>query len=511
MEIRAAEIIAEMTTKPVVCAHTLTMQLDSIKRTITACLNARLLPIIADLISHVKATMAVHSIHAPLMVVRGDGTLMSEETARHTPVETILSGPAASVCGAQVLSGVRDGLVVDIGGTTSDIAVIINGDPIVTSSGASVADWNTNVCAVDIETIGLGGDSIIALNRQGELTIGPRRAIPLAYLAHEYPYILDELNNLWTLREINSPLVQPTEFFRLMRECKDNDLTGTEERMLAALKDGPRSRRQIAELIDVCDPSLVPVERMETSGVIQQSTLTLTDIMHVLGLYTVWNREASEIGLRIFAHKADTDTDTFAARCFETFSNKMTMQLLHRVLRHRQSTLPDFPNGPVNRELLRLLCTDTHTLGLSIQTHCDNPLVAIGAPAQVLAQAAAKKLGAQLIVPEHAEVANAVGAISGVLTMQLEGSVLPIEYGFAAYTPEECQPFNTLEEAREWLHTEMAKLLEERIQEANIEGFALERTMLTNNQLGTLTTGMVFLEYKLRAIAVGRPIFQGFV
>ena len=387
---------------------------------------------------------------------------------------------------------------------------IINGDPVVTSSGASVADWNTIVRAVDIETIGLGGDSIIALNRQGQLTIGPRRAIPLAYLAHEYPYILDELNNLWSMRDTNSPLVQPTEFFRLMREYKDNDLTGTEERTLAALSDGPRSRRQIAEIIDVCDPSLVPVERLETSGVIQQSTLTPTDLMHVSRLYNVWNREASEIALRLFAHRAETDPDTFATRSFETFSNRMTMQLLHRVLRHRQSSLPDFPNGPANRELLRLLCSDAATLGLSIKTHCDNPLVAIGAPAQVLAQAAAEKLGAQLIVPEHAEVANAVGAISGVLTMQLEGSVLPLEYGFAAHTPEECRSFNTLEEAREWLHTEMERLLEERIQEAHIEGFALERTMLNNNQLGTLSTGMVFLEYKLRAIAVGRPIFHGF-
>lgn len=510
MEIRAQEIISGITDKPVVCAHTLTMQLDSIKRTITACLNARLLPIIADLITHVKATMTARNIHAPLMVVRGDGTLMSEETARHTPVETILSGPAASVCGAQVLSGVRDGLVVDIGGTTSDIAVIVDGDPVVTSSGASVADWNTIVRAVDIETVGLGGDSVIAFNRINGLSIGPRRAIPLAYLAHEYPYIIDELNTIWSQRGTLSPLVQPVEFFRQMREYRGVDITPSEERMLAGLANGPRSRRQLAEFLDVCDPSLVPVERLETSGVIQKSTLTPTDIMHVQGMYTAWNRDASEIGLRIFASQAEIDPEIYAANILETFSNRMTQHLLHRVLRHRQPALPDFPHGPANREMLRLICTGSSTLGMTITAKCENPLVAIGAPAQVLAKTAAEKIGAKLIVPEHTEVANAVGAISGVLTLQLEGSVLPLEYGFAAYTPEECRNFNTREEAQLWLHTEMEKLLDDRISEAQVEGFSMEKTMLTNDRLGTLTTGMIFLEYKLRAIAIGRPIFQGF-
>ena len=95
----------------------------------TATLNARLLPIIAELLVHVRAVMAQRGIHAPLMVVRGDGTLMSEAMTRRRPVETILSGPAASVCGAQALSGVRDGLVLDIGGTTSDIALLIDGTP----------------------------------------------------------------------------------------------------------------------------------------------------------------------------------------------------------------------------------------------------------------------------------------------------------------------------------------------------------------------------------------------
>ena len=511
LEIRAAEIIATMTDTPVVCAHTLTMQLDSIKRTITACLNARLLPIIADLITQVKATLIAHHIDAPLMVVRGDGTLMSEETARHTPVETILSGPAASVCGAQVLSGVRDGLVVDIGGTTSDIAVLIDGNPVVTTKGARVADWNTIVRAVDIETVGLGGDSIIAVTNAGALTIGPRRAIPLAYLAHECPMILDELQRLWTLRDQRSSLVQPVECFRLVRDTMVHDLTPTEERLLAALGDGPRSREQLAASLQAIDPSLVPVKRLETLGVIQRATLTPTDIMHVQGLFTAWNRDAAEMGLRLFALRAEIDPETLAERCLDTFSSRMLLQLLHRMLRHQDPALPDFPQGPANRELLHLLCTGESTLGLSLHAHCATPVIAIGAPAQVLARDAAMKMGARLIVPEHAEVANAVGAITGVLTLQLEAAILPDDGHFVAHTPVARRVFEHFDAAREWTYTAMEALLEDRIREARLEGFTVHRSLQGQERFGTLDAGEVFLEWRLRATAVGRPVFHGFV
>ncbi|HEX2949433.1 MAG TPA: hydantoinase/oxoprolinase family protein [Armatimonadota bacterium] len=511
LERRAADIIAAMTDKPVVCAHELSTQLDSIKRTITACLNARLLPIIADLMTHVKATMAAHHIEAPLMVVRGDGTLMSEETARRTPVETILSGPAASVCGARVLSGVQDGLVVDIGGTTSDVAVLIDGDPVVTTKGACVADWNTIVRAVDIETVGLGGDSIIGLTKDGKLTIGPRRAIPLAYLADNCPSILDELHRLWAMRDNRSALVQPVECFRLVRDTISSDLSQNEVRVLEVLANGPRSREQLAEHLEAIDPSLVPVNRLETLGMIQRSTLTPTDIMHIQGIYTAWNREAAEIGLRIFAHRAGMDPTVLAERCLDDFSNEMTLHLLHRVLRHQQPALPDFPQGPANRALLHLLCNDTAVLGLSLHVQCENPLIAIGAPAQVLAKDAAARLGAELLVPEHAEVANAVGAISGVLTLQLEATIIPDDDMYVAHTPLECREFDTLKAAQEWASAAVETLLEDRIRDAQVEGFTFHRTIQGVDRFGALGTGDIFLEHRLRATAVGRPQFSGLV
>ena len=249
-ELRARAIVQEMSDKPVVCGAELTMQLDTIKRTVTATLNARLLPIIAELIGHVKSVMDAAGLHVPLMVVRGDGTLMHEEMARRTPVETILSGPAASVCGAQFLSGLRDGLVVDIGGTTSDIALLIDGIPVVANKGARVGAWSTNVRAVDIETVGLGGDSVVALTREGRVTLGPRRAIPLAFLAHEYPAVIEELHRLWDIRAGTlGARAGGGIFCRRQNAAASRSAASASSARWRRWRNGPLSREQLATRI----------------------------------------------------------------------------------------------------------------------------------------------------------------------------------------------------------------------------------------------------------------------
>lgn len=505
-EIRAKAIIRELTDKPVVCGHELGMQLDTIKRSTTAALNARLLPIIAELIAHVKVVMGDFGIHAPLMVVRGDGTLMSEELARRTPVETILSGPAASVCGAQFLSKIPNGLVVDIGGTTSDIALLVDGNPIVAPKGARVGEWSTNVRAVDIETVGLGGDSVVALTKDRRVTIGPRRAVPLAFLAHQYPAILDELRRLWELRDDKSTLIQPVECFVRVRNTVAGELTERERKTLAALADGPLPREQLAERIGAMAPSLVPVDRLETLGYIQRSTLTPTDVMHYLGIFTAWSREAAEIGLRFFAHRANVTVPRLAEFIFDTFSYWMTLHLMHRLIRHARP-VPDFPDGPADRALLDMLCDGTNLQGLTLRARFENPLVAIGAPAAALAPAAARKLGAEVIVPEHAEVANAVGAITSTLTLTAEATITPDGEAFVVHAPAERRVFTDLAEAREWAGEQALASLEQKIVSAQVEGFEFHREVSYIDSTGATTMGSLFLECRVRATAVGRPEF----
>ena len=111
-ELAARELIGEITGLPVTCGHELTSKLDAPRRALTTALNARLIPQLQHLIRAVEGLMREKGIAAPLMVVKGDGSLVSAEFALNRPVETILSGPAASVVGARHLSGEGDVLVV---------------------------------------------------------------------------------------------------------------------------------------------------------------------------------------------------------------------------------------------------------------------------------------------------------------------------------------------------------------------------------------------------------------
>ena len=158
-ELRARKLIRALTPKPVTCAHELSSKLDAPRRALTAALNARLTPQIRHLIEALARVLAEAAIEAPLMIVKGDGSLMQAQVALEYPVETILSGPAASVVGAGFLTGLDDFVVSDMGGTTTDIAVVAGGRPVIRAEGALVGGWRTMVEAIDVRTSGLGGDS----------------------------------------------------------------------------------------------------------------------------------------------------------------------------------------------------------------------------------------------------------------------------------------------------------------------------------------------------------------
>jgi N-methylhydantoinase A/oxoprolinase/acetone carboxylase beta subunit len=195
-EEQAFAAIQGVVSLPVVLGHQLSTRLDSIKRAITACLNASLVAIMQEFVEAVRTSLRAHGIRAPLMIVKGDGSLMPDEQAIQKPVETILSGPAASAIGGRFLSGYRDAVVIDIGGTTTDIALIEGGQVAISEDGARVGGMETAVRAGQIRTIGIGGDSRISLRQDGTMTVGPGRVVPLAYLATTHVTVQKELLGL---------------------------------------------------------------------------------------------------------------------------------------------------------------------------------------------------------------------------------------------------------------------------------------------------------------------------
>ena len=147
-EIAARDLIRERTGLPVTCSHELADELDGPKRSVTALLNARMIALIDEFVSTTTEVLDLQGIGAPIMVVRGNGSLVSADFVRERPVETILSGPAASLLGAAHLVGEKDAIISDIGGTTTDIAALRDGRFDLGAKGATVGGHQTMVEAV---------------------------------------------------------------------------------------------------------------------------------------------------------------------------------------------------------------------------------------------------------------------------------------------------------------------------------------------------------------------------
>src|SRR5262249_56184728 len=113
------------------------------------------------------AALAVHQLQPTRFFAQNDGTLMGLDHALRYPVLTIGSGPANSVRGAAFLTGNSDSLVIDVGGTSTDVGVLVNGFPRESSQGVEVGGIRTNFRMPDLVTIALGGGSVISGGPEG--------------------------------------------------------------------------------------------------------------------------------------------------------------------------------------------------------------------------------------------------------------------------------------------------------------------------------------------------------
>ncbi len=150
-------------------------RLGLLERENAAIVNACLRPLAERTVAGLIAALIELGLSCPLHVSQNDGTLMSADFARRYPVATFASGPTNSMRGAAFLSGVRDGVVIDVGGTTSDVGVLVNGFPREASTAVSVAGVRTNFRMPDVLSLGLGGGSLVrpGNGQADEVTVGP--------------------------------------------------------------------------------------------------------------------------------------------------------------------------------------------------------------------------------------------------------------------------------------------------------------------------------------------------
>jgi len=426
-ELRVRALIEELTTSasrqplPITCGHELTSRLNSVRRATTAALNARLIPLLRELIATVRDTLDALGISAPLMIVKGDGSLVRAEWAMRRPIETILSGPAASVVGAWHLAGRRDVWVVDVGGTTTDIAVLHDGRPRLNPEGAQVGRWRTMVQAVDAHTVGLGGDSLVRLAGPGRLAIGPRRVVPVCTLASHHPGIVDQLRLQIGTGQGRGLAGQ----FALAQQRKAVGLSDDDRDLLQHLGSAPQSLDALVDKLRYGSLALRRLERLEAQRLVLRAGFTPTDALHVLGNFVQWNAEASRIAAQLLAAQLDLSPEAFCQRVVAGVSDQVTTALVSKVLGD-EVALPDWEREPSAMALLARALGDAPASDLDCRLTLRHPLVAVGAPVAAYLPRTAQQLDTELIIPRHAEVANAIGAVAGGVMLQQLVLIRPV-------------------------------------------------------------------------------------
>jgi N-methylhydantoinase A/oxoprolinase/acetone carboxylase beta subunit len=531
-ELAVRDLARELTGAPATCGHELTQNLNAPRRALTVALNARLISLLQQLILAVRATLDEHGIRAPLMVVKGDGSLVDAGVALQRPVETILSGPAASVVGAHYLSGERDVFVVDMGGTTSDIALLRDGRPVLNKAGARVGGWRTMVEAVAVHTFGLGGDSEVRLDQRDDLVIGPRRVIPLSLLARQRADVVDILR--WQLAKPaldagDGLFVLPQRALSASRETLNPQqmeiwqaVSGGVMAVTDLLADARQAYFRKRDLMYL-------VER----GLVALSGFTPTDAAHVLGFQSDWNLDAARAGADLWARRVQAAGQPYGhtglAFCQQVMQ-QVTIQAGRALVSVALDEMaPDMRLGgrtgltaPANLSLesheeLRRLFVDASMAEsspdgalLDVALSLRRPIVAIGAPVQTYFPLVAERLRTRLCIPDHAGIANAVGAVVGGVMQTVRAIIRPMEAeaNFRLHMPNGVHDFPNLADAAAFALLETARLAESQAFEAGA-GEVQVRTRRDDHIVRIKRDDdvyeEVFMECEVIATAVGRP------
>lgn len=490
-EMSVKRIIRSETGLFVTCGHELSTILDFKVRATTAVLNARIIPRLGKLITNLEKALKKLEIPAPIVVVKGDGTLMRAEMAKERPVETIFSGPAASVAGARHLTGLTDALVVDVGGTTTDTAAVENGSVRVCSSGSIVAGRRTHVRALDIRTTGLGGDSLI--NREkGLFSIGPRRVAPIAWLGSNFSGIDAAIEYLGTRLRSFETSTRNMQILAATGTADHLHLTKIEQQVMSLLHKRPRSIDELTRKTGVLIDRHLPLERLEGHFVIQRCGLTPTDLLHIAGEFQRWDTASADRFFGIIAALSKKDAIDLRRELLETVAQKLALEILKRQLDDEVN-----PEALHSCPVCQALMNNVFSGGNShyhIRIDFKRPVIGIGAPIAFFLPRAAAMIGARAVLPEHADVANAIGAITSNVVIERQVRIIPGGgSGFLIEGLVGARRFNVFEEADAFAKKELAGMVR-----------TLARQAGTSNRTVTIDT-----EDQLPADAGGHPIFIG--
>ncbi|HCG05698.1 MAG TPA: hydantoinase, partial [Desulfovibrio sp.] len=462
-ELVAERAIGMVDPKPVFCSHLASARAGMKERAATAVLNARLLPVMRRFLDGVRTALDGLGIAAPVVVVRGDATAMPMQEALRNASATVASGPAAMAgygaahaagrlpvedagkdaaapattpnaspnASTQPWAGTDtppppDALIVDVGGTTTDVTLLRRGRPVIQADGMVVGDWETHVEAVEMFTVGIGGDSLVRPEADGTLSVGPLRVVPLC---------------------MAGPLPDPAQWLRpggrarcicpVRREgaCEGPDVTNSDEHD-ASTRDaaeravlnhlnvhGPTPAGDLLRALRLPESTLErAIDRLVRQRTVQVAGFTPTDALHVLGLLDLSalpdvpagaGNAAALAGAQALAAllpPGSTAPDTPPNTPPNTPQDAARAVLAAASQRIEDAVVQHVARREVGGNFAAYLA-QRHRHGLlRVNVSLGVPMVGIGAASRHLLPAVARALSTTVTFPGRYDVGNALGA-----------------------------------------------------------------------------------------------------
>lgn len=520
-ELIVKQIIEQETGMVACCGHELSDLLNFVVRAQTAVLNARIIPRMIKFFREIDEVLKRRGISAPVMVVKGDGTLISSDVARERPVETILSGPAASVAGAKILTGLSDAMVVDMGGTTTDTADICDNMVAICESGARVGGFVTHVKALNMRTTGLGGDSLIRW-RQGEFEIGPRRVGPLVWAGNlnesgvNQALVYMEQRQLSHLDQVLFVAMDKTVF---PFKAKEQEI-----QIYDLLRSRPHTPEELATALNCMSTLFLPMERLEESGIVQRCGLTPTDLLHVRGDFKKWNLEPAERVVRIMASFKNRTVNELIDELLNKVEKYLALELLKNLILkdikytdknqtrekngigdRKEIVESELEKSPLAKHFIAAMLDPTLSSRYRIKAEFRHPVIGIGAPIHYFLPKAGEILNAKVIVPKDADVANALGAITSHIMIRQKLVIRPDSIGrFIVEGVAGHKGFSDIKDAQSWA----VEYLEESVRSQAVKAGTSRKEVSINTDDRVVNTGnglSLFLDRTITATLTGSP------
>jgi N-methylhydantoinase A/oxoprolinase/acetone carboxylase beta subunit len=269
-----------------------------------------------------------------------------------------------------------------------------NGLPQLSNSGAVVGGWQTRVKAIRMETSATGGDSHVWV-KSDRIYVGPRRVIPLCRASALYPGFKEKLKHNKVAKGYLCENIQLTKFF-VRTGFRPIELRAGEREIYRHIGDEPVSFGDLLVALKK-RPSPSILDSLIQKRLIQPIGFTPTDALHVLGEYTEWDAEAARTGASMLGR-------TFK-QSPEDFSTEIKRRVAHNIA---EDLIAYLVEGMPRNEIDRVLLGKNFT-----RIAVEIPVILLGGPVKAYVENLRKLINADFIVPEYADVGNAVGALMG--------------------------------------------------------------------------------------------------